>query len=168
MFKFMDRVPAHIRYPGLVLAFLLGSVLSQVVLFRAAFSGQGLQVEDNYYQRALGWDQAQTQRLRLDRAGLTLNAVISPNAIGQTVTLKLLQDGQAPLNLEGMTLELEGFRPQLSKAQFKTTIPAPQAWDQGVRMNTAMTPGVWDLRYTLKMSDGQVYVLTQRQEVASR
>lgn len=168
MFKFMDRVPAHIRYPGLVLAFLLGSVLSQVVLFRAAFSGQGLQVEDNYYQRALGWDQAQAQRQRLERAGLTLNVAITPNAIGQTITLKVLQDGQAPLNLEGMTLELEGFRPQLAKAQFKSTLAAPQAWAQGVRMNAAMAPGVWDLRYTLKLSDGQTYVLTQRQEVASR
>lgn len=168
MFKFMDRIPAHIRYPGFVLAFLLGSVLSQVFLFRAAFSGEGLQVEDNYYQRALGWDQAQAQLNRLDRAGLTLKTTMEPNAIGQRLNLQLLQSGQDKLNLEGMELVLEGFRPQLSDAQFKSSLKAPQAWSQGVRINTAMEPGVWDLRYTLKTSDGGVYVIKERLEVASR
>lgn len=168
MFKFMDRVPAHIRYPGLVLIFLLGSVLSQVFLFRAAFSGEGLQVEDNYYQRALGWDQAQAQLNRLDRAGLILKTTVEPNAVGQRLNLQLLQSGQAKLDLEGMELVLEGFRPQRADVQFKSTLKAPQAWSQGVSINTTMEPGVWDLRYLLKMSDGEVYVIKERLEVASR
>jgi len=168
MFKFMDRVPAHIRYPGLVLTFLLGSVLSQVFLFRAAFSGEGLQVEDNYYQRALSWDQAQAQLNRLDRAGLTLKTTIEPDAVGQRLNLQLIQSGQDKLDLEGMELVLEGFRPQRADVQFKSTLKPPQAWSQGVSIHTMMAPGVWDLRYLLKTSDGEIYVIKERLEVASR
>ena len=50
----IDRIPAHIRYPGLVLMFLGGSIIGQVFLFRAAFSNGGPQVEENYYERAMG------------------------------------------------------------------------------------------------------------------
>lgn len=55
----MKRIPAHIFYPGLVIALLLFSLGSSAVLVMASRSDGGAQVMNDYYQQSVHWDEKQ-------------------------------------------------------------------------------------------------------------
>lgn len=163
MLKAIERIPAHVRYPGLVLTFLLGSVLSQVFLFRAAFSGQGLQVEKDYYQRALDWDKDQANKQQLKAMGLELK-ISFEQAQPAAETLKPvvavnLNDAKA---LKSVTIE--GYRPHLTKAQFSKELDINHLKDRAA-LDVEMAPGqLWDFNVIVTTAAGDAYVLKQRRE----
>lgn len=64
-----DHIPAHIRYPGMVVALLTFTIVGQIVLISAAFSDGGAQIEENYYERATKWDAERAEQARVERMG---------------------------------------------------------------------------------------------------
>ena len=75
-----DRIPAHIRYPGMVVLFLGGTVVGQVFLVNAAFSGGGPQIEQDYYERAIEYEDRQRAEQRSDQLGWSVQ--IEPAGAG--------------------------------------------------------------------------------------
>ena len=163
MLHVLDRVPAHIRYPGLVLIFLGSSVLSQVFLFRAAFSGEGLQVEQDYYQKALRFEAQQREQDRLAQAGLTLSLEqISPDQWELTL-VPMRQDATRVTLLGG---KVEAYRPHLAQAQL--TLPLARRADKPGALTfhapLHAQPGVWDLHLSLEHDQGAPFMLKHRHE----
>ena len=96
---FLDRIPAHIRYPGLVMFFLGGSIVGQVFLFRAAFSNGGPQIEENYYERAMGdVIVARAEKISASRA-LGWNITIEPTQDREHIVLAIKDANGAPLQM---------------------------------------------------------------------
>lgn len=145
----IDRIPAHIRYPGLVVFLLAGSVLGQVFLFRAAFSNGGPQVEENYYERAMGEVIAER--------GVRIS---TSRALGWSITVKPEQDhvildirdaNGAPLQMASGEVEVR--RPHLAAVNERARLE-PGARPGEYRFARPVgAPGLWDLEVSLSHPD---------------
>jgi nitrogen fixation protein FixH len=137
------RIPDHIRYPGMVVAILGLSVVSQIFLFRAAFSNGGPQIEHDYYTRAVSFDEAQNMRDRRDALGWRVSA--TPNHDGLVVRVQG-RDGAPIALLRGDITAQRADRAEVQPAIPLEAIPGhPGAYHVG--LNTSGK--VWDLRVAL-------------------
>lgn len=138
------RIPDHIRYPGMVVAILGLSVISQVFLFRAAFSNGGPQIEHDYYTRAVDFDEVQNMRNRRDALGWRVNA--SPGPDGALIVRVQGRDGAPIEQLRGQLTAQRADRADHEPAIALTPIPGhPGAYRAA--LNTSGM--VWDLRIAL-------------------
>jgi nitrogen fixation protein FixH len=136
------RIPDHIRYPGMVVAILGLSVLSQVFLFRAAFSNGGAQIERDYYTRAVGWDAAQKMREAREALGWRVTAAAQTG----DVIIEVADRAGAPVT--GLRGAVVAQRADRAKAELPAGL---QPVGPGrYRAAVAAADGVWDLRVTLE------------------
>jgi nitrogen fixation protein FixH len=152
----IDSIPAHVRYPGMVVAFLVGSVLSQVALLSAATSDGGAQVEPDYYDRAVAWDE------HMERQGASAR-------LGWTATLDL-RDGRGVLTLtdeEGAPVapkkvEVIVTRPHVSGVIATRELDLSAA-DMGFELPHGQ-PGLWDVRVEVEGPRGERFTQKLRRE----
>lgn len=139
----LDKIPDHIKYPGMVVAILGTSVLSQVFLFSAAFSNGGPQIERDYYARAVGYDKAQEMRAQRDRLGWRVEALPMADALVVRV-----RDG-AGRGVEGLAGAVEAQRANRAQVEPQAALE-PVAGQPGYyRARVAASDGVWDVRIKL-------------------
>lgn len=143
MGSILDKIPDHIRYPGMVVAILGTSVLSQVFLFSAAFSNGGPQIERDYYARAVGYDEAQKMREGRDRLGWQVEA--SPMADALVVRVR---DG-AGQGVERLTGSVEAQRANRAQAEPQAALEPVPGQPGYYRARVAASDGVWDVRIKL-------------------
>lgn len=136
--KKQPLIPPHIFWPGLVVAFLTFSVAVQVVLLTRARSDGGAQIEEDYYDRAVGWDEQQARRVASQELGWRVTA-----AAGQDLRLTFVDRFGDPV--EGLTGQVELHRPQLSKPVSVQALE-PVLGQPGVYSAQApgWAPGLWD------------------------
>ncbi len=148
MRAFFAKIPAHVRYPGMILGLLICSSAAQFILLRMALSGDGLQVEPDYYNRALGWEQ--TQQMRALGWRVAVQEVISGDAPG-VVHVKAKITGGDGEPLAGVSGTVEGLRPHLAEAQFLRPLLVKPSSPAGEVTFIAPMPerGLWDLRFVL-------------------
>ena len=150
---FLDRIPAHIRYPGLVMFFLGGSIIGQVFLFRAAFSNGGPQIEENYYERAMGdVIVARAEKISASRA-LGWSITVEPHSERdrEHIVLAIKDANGAPLQMASGEVEVR--RPGSKPGEYRFTKPLG-------------APGLWDLEVLLEHPDAPegVYIDAIRSE----
>jgi len=159
--KWFDKIPAHIRYPGMILFFLLGSVLAQMILLNSALSDGGAQVEPDYYQRSVEWDSEKDALLRAQSLGEGLTLMDTPDGF----EFKAMNAQNQPITLaEG---EVVLSRPHLSEDVATYALKdLPRGEHQGLKIprHASETPGLWDITFSFKDAQGNSYLKTFRRE----
>ena len=131
-------------YLGLVFGLLGGSVLSIVALVWAAKAEAGLGIEDDYYGKAVRFDQEAAEKARSRALGIQVRAglwAIDGDRLGVGLTF-LGPDGMSASDLEP---QVEAFRIARSGVPFA---PALARTDEG-EFRGEISPfhcGLWELR----------------------
>lgn len=137
----MIRIPPHILYPGIIFALLGMSFTMSTILVLTSRSGDGLQLEHNYYERSVNWDQSQEELQKSARLGWTLDITMNPTPLGHVV---ITDAANQPV--EGLNAQITLRRPQF--ADDISTTPLTPVADQPGRYAFSHPPspvGVWDL-----------------------
>lgn len=137
----MPKVPAHILYPGIVLALLGLSITTCFRLVMASKSDLGPQVVANYYEDSLAWDSIQAKKRATEALGWTIALQFDGDTEGRVT----ITDG-AHAPVEGVDASIELRRPQLADAVSSATL-VPVADAPGVYRfeHPTATPGFWDV-----------------------
>lgn len=154
MAELMDRIPPHIRYPGMVVLLLSGTVISQVILFRSATQGRGLQVEQDYYARAVDWDRHVASEQASRALGWEVNVAVAPDRQAAAPNLRHLDltlhdaDGKPLTDVTG-TVRMR--RPELATEAPPIPLVAQPDRPGVYRITTTLPrPGVFDLSLDLR------------------
>lgn len=153
-----SRIPAHIKYPGMVVLLLIGTVVSQMFLLRAALSNKGPQVEQDYYQRAVDWDQEAAARAAFTRSGLRVATQYRRVDDGGTELLFVIRDAKdAPaqkMRGEVKVQHLAQAAP-LYEGALEPVAERPGVYRARVPQGAQ---GLWDADLTLTRGDEQLQV----------
>lgn len=160
------RIPAHILYPGLVFLMLTGSVAAQMVLLGAALSGDGPQVEGDYYQRALSWDEDKAARDLMAHLGWSVEVTPVTHLKRGQVELLLQcvdQHGEPLSGLEGMvTAQHVSLVKVLAKKPLARVPHQPGTY----RIMVSSTKlGLWDVHIEMAQAHGALVRHVHRIEV---
>lgn len=138
------RIPPHIAWPGFVVLLLGLSITAAVLTLVLANSDGGVQVIDDYYTRAVHFDEAQSRRAAFGQTGWTMMVDVEApgtNAGLHPVVVTFRDAEGAPVT--GLRGTLRALRPQRARAV--ATIPLveaePGVYRQQVPVNAA---GLWD------------------------
>lgn len=145
----IDRIPAHIRYPGLVLMFLGGSIIGQVFLFRAAFSNGGPQVEENYYERAMGEAIVERGARISESRALGWSVTVKPEQ--EHVILDVRDANGSPLQM--VSGEVEVRRPHLAGVNERARLEPGSRPGEYRFARPLGAPGLWDIEVSLRHPD---------------
>lgn len=155
------RIPEKYFWPGMVVAILGLSVVANIVLVTAAQSDGGAQIIDNYYEKAVNWDQHQADLQRVREMGWTVDILVGPAAERRAVRFVMHDKNGAPLN---------GLRPHVvvtSPAKLEP-IADVELTPAGLGIYAAEMAiphaGVWDFALTAPLGDGD-FITTKRVEV---
>ena len=156
-----DRVPAHIRYPGMVVLLLGGTVLGQVFLVNAAFSGGGPQIEKDYYERAVEYEDRQRAELRSDQLGWSVQ--IEPAGAG-LITARIEDARGRPV--PELTGEVVIRRPDRAGVVARRPLARVPGQPGLYRFSAprGRRHGLWDLRLSAEDPVGHELQETQRLE----
>lgn len=159
----MLGIPDRFFWPGLVVALLISSVGWSVGLMLYASSDGGAQVVENYYDRAVRFDEIRATEQAASQAGWRVQ-LQWPAAAGESLGLRIIDaDGDPVGGLQG-SVELR--RPELSGAQGRAQL-VPVA-DQAGRYRVDLSPdrdGLWDV--VVEANQGaQSYRIAVREEVS--
>jgi nitrogen fixation protein FixH len=157
----LDRIPAHILYPGMVVMLLVGSVCAQMILLSSAISDGGAQVEPHYYDRAVDWEDEQSARARIDDLGYTFALHDTP----EVLELELQDAARQPLKWASGTLTLT--RPHLSQSIVEhdlSTLPSTSSGRLQIARPHIAQHGLWDVTVRVKDEQGRVFLRTFRRQ----
>lgn len=149
-----EKIPAHIRYPGMIVGFLVMSVIGQMIVLNRALDGDGLQVESNYYQKALKFESNRHERLRwVKQMGDIKLDTVGKRADGRRMAIQITN--APPNNIR--PVHVEAKRPALAKAQHQRSVTSWPGEDRRWFFDIpSKTRGVWDFEITWKHNDGSI------------
>ncbi len=160
-------VPMHILWPGIIISFLLFSILSQVYLVMSSRSDGGARIEEDYYRRGLAWDERKALKGALLELGWSVEVVGVEQGEGVLTVRILDRDGAPVLGVQG---ELEAKRADEVKASSVSALrPDPARPGFYVADAPAWRPGLWDVSLRGQRGDRKFLyeVRQQRAEAAS-
>lgn len=140
------RIPPHIGWPLFIVALLLVSVSAGIITIIAAGSDGGPQIVEDYYDRAVRWDEEAARRAA--SAALGWEATVRVAAAGAQAGLRTVEvavrdrDGAPVAGLRGT---LRAARPQWAHAVAQVPLvpvaETPGLYRQEVPVGEA---GLWD------------------------
>lgn len=139
----------HMRWPALIVGALVIHVVASLVTVFIATSDPSYAVEEDYYQKALAWDERRAQDRHNRELGWQLDAEVAPPpAAGSTSTLTVrLADGSGR-PLEGARIAVAAFHnaraDQILRAE--PTVNGAGSYACALAMRRS---GVWELRFTV-------------------
>lgn len=159
--------PPHIMWPLFVVALLITSVTYSMTVVFASQSDGGAQVIDNYYEKAVNWD----DRIALQNQSLatgweaTLSFEPANNAPNAHTLLLNITDAEANV-LSGFQGVIRAKRPHTSGTVTEILIGKTSTTpDQSYLLPFAEAqPGLWDFELEL-MLDGVQFTKTIRKEL---
>ncbi len=157
-------LPPHIVWPMVIVTLLLMSIGWSMWIVFAARSDGGAQVVENYYQKALDWDQRKNVILASEKLGwdVTLNF----EAAGENSQLIMSfvdADGQPISNLTGV---IKAYRPQTTAVITEMALAEAQDAPGVYRLpfdNAAR--GLWDFEVDVSL-DSIRYLKVFRKELS--
>jgi nitrogen fixation protein FixH len=158
----MVRIPPHILYPGLVICLLIFNVSMGITILTAARSDGGAQVVDDYYQKAVNWDEIQALRQQSKALGwkLDLEVQVGTELADKLGHLRIVDAEGQPVS--GLTAEVMVRRPNLTEPVAVVQLQELEAGHY-VFPNHVADPGIWD--FVLKGErDERPYVAELRRE----
>ena len=160
------KLPPHITWPLFIVGLLSMSVVTVVITVVAARSDGGPQVIDDYYQKAVNWDETAALQAASDALGWQAELVIPLNPPQTTprlveVTLRD-REGRPVAEAQGT---IRAFRPHLAEAVAEHPLTAapetPGLYRQSLPIHQA---GLWDFEI-IATQDSLRFQTTIRKEV---
>ena len=151
-------------WPWFVGAFLLvGSLVPSVFLVYYALNDPSFAVEDDYYQKALDWDQTMEQ-MRANKAlgwSLDLDLDRVAGADGTRALALRVLDGEG-VALQGCRVSMLYFHNARAQMRFEESVTSEG--DLYVTRLSMQRPGVWEMRFTVQRG-GDTYTETMTREL---
>lgn len=140
------RLPPHIAWPLFIVALLGMSITATVITVVLARSDGGAQIIDDYYQKAINWDEEVARQAASDALGWETQLLVAAAPSGapsQPVEITIHdRDGRPVEHLEGT---VRALRPQRSEAVAEgplTAVPEqPGVYRNAFPIHQA---GLWD------------------------
>ncbi len=103
-------IPPHIFWPGFVVAILLTSVAAAAITVVAALSDASFAIEENYYEKAVNWDETARQRERNAELAwqIEIDLGVDANMRGERELVLSLHSAEGTA-LDGATISSELF-----------------------------------------------------------
>lgn len=139
------RLPPHIAWPLFIVALLGMSITIAVITVVLARSDGGAQIVDDYYQKAINWDETHARQAASEALGWQTNIVVgtdlADNARPVTITITD-RNGTPVTQLQGT---VRARRPHLSDVVAERPLQSV-AQQPGVYQNTFPIDqvGLWD------------------------
>ena len=163
----MSRLPPHVTWPAFIIALFAASALSTVSMLWIARSDGGAQVIEDYYARAVAWDDTAERRAASAALGWTTTVEIGPldgADLMRSVVVVVRDSLGRPV--DGLTGSVQAFRPQYASARAAAALaPAPgRAGAYRLRL-PLHEQGLWDLHLEARR-DSALYLTRVRTELA--
>ncbi|MFG0242946.1 MAG: FixH family protein [Phycisphaerales bacterium JB054] len=160
----MAKIPAHIVWPGFVLALLGMSVTMVTITVVAAVGDPSFAVESDYHDKAIRWDDHLAQKARDAELGWNVEATLGtmPGSDELALVVRLTDRTGAPI--AGASIEGSSFHyAAADRVQTLAFVPTsePGAYAAPALLNRA---GLWDLRLTVDAA-GEHFTHRQRLEL---
>jgi hypothetical protein len=152
-------IPPHIGWPLFIVGLLSISIFAASYTFVAANSGAGAQVVEDYYQRALDWDEEVNRRQNAERMGWNLTVTVSDTVQNGLRAVYLDITDDSGLALEGVYGTVRAYRPHLSNAVAE--VPLVAVSEQAGRyrqMLPAAATGLWDFELRARTNGEPVFM----------
>ena len=155
----------EVRWPLFIIGLLVMQVgLGLFFLFKAT-SDTSFAVEEDYYQKAVNWEDKQAQDQKNSQLGWTLDqsvGAINDDQTSRTVTAELRRaDGSA---INAATVRIETFHNvragEILRGDLKET--APGLYEIQLPM---LRPGLWEMRFTVE-SGSETFTHTAREHLS--
>ena len=160
------RLPPHIAWPMFIVGLLSMSVATVVITVVAARSDGGPQVIDDYYQKAVNWDETAALQAASDALGWQADIVIpsSPgNATASPVEIILLdREGQPITDAQGTIRASRPHRADVVAERPLTVTETPGLYREAFPINQA---GLWDFEI-IAVQDSLRFQTVIRKEIA--
>lgn len=153
------RVSPNIGWPLFIIGLLGISIFAAVYTYIAANSGPGAQVIEDYYNRALLWDEEVERRSNAERLGWNVSVSVSDSVTNglRAVYLEIRNgDGSGIADVRGT---VRAYRPHISGALAEVPLVAV-ADDPGRyrQLLPAEQTGLWDFELRARADGDPVFV----------
>ena len=146
----IKALPPHIAWPLFVVGLLvLGVTYSMWVVFASRSDG-GVQIIENYYEKAVDWDNR--QKIIQASEAMGWHVEITPEQASSLLPaggLRVIFKDSAGLLLEGLTATVKASRPQTTRViremELQSVSGAPGEY---FHQFPEMGPGLWDFEIT--------------------
>ena len=143
------KIPPQIGWPAVIIGALAIHVVASLVTVWIATSNPSYAVEEDYYQKAIRWDEKRAQDARNGELAWRLDVdVLPPSVQGDAAVVDLALTGGAGSPLAGAAVAVEAFH----NARAHDILRGSTVTDGDGRgsMDLAMERnGVWELRFTV-------------------
>ena len=157
----MIRIPEKYFWPGMIIGILSFSVIANILLVMASRSDGGAQIIDNYYEKAVKWDEHQADLKRVSEMGWDVQILVGPHAEKRAIRFVMQDKNGTPLS--GLTPHVVVTSPaKLEPIADVELVPA----GPGVYATEITIPhnGFFDFELTAPLGDGD-FVTRKRVEV---
>ncbi|MEM9065182.1 MAG: FixH family protein [Planctomycetota bacterium] len=145
---------SHILWPLGVIGMLVVSLSVCTITVIAATSDSGFAIEDDYYAKAVAWDDTAFQRAKNDALGWTVDAVISPDGV---VRMTLLNAEGEPIS-DARIHAVVFHHAARGDAEDVTFSAAAHAGHYTAHI-TAPRHGLWQIRAIIR-AQGEIFTST--------
>ncbi|MEN8162944.1 MAG: FixH family protein [Acidobacteriota bacterium] len=154
----------EVRWPLFIIGLLVLQVGLGVFFFLKATSDPSFAVEEDYYQKAVNWEDKQAQDRKNTELGWTLEhsiGTINDDQSTRTLTAELI--GRDSNTITGATVRVETFHNvragEILRAELQETGPGHYE----VRL-PMLRPGLWEIRFTAELGSER-FTHTAREHV---
>ena len=152
-------------WPIAIALFLGGWVVADIFMLVKATRDPSFAVEEDYYQKAVDWDEFAAQRATNSQLGW--RAVLTATVLGSSETrLNVVLVDDTGTAIEGATVTLKAFHIARSGDIFQSTLPALEDGSYGATLPLRRA-GLWDFRLHISHGD-ETYTQTIRHELGRR
>ena len=156
-------LPPQVRWPALIVGALVIHVVASLATVFIATSDPSYAVEEDYYQKALAWDDRRAQERHSRELGWQLEVEVAPAAAGNDPFLVArLTDGNSQ-PLDGARVAVAAFHnaraDQILRAEPAAAGAGSYACPLAMRRS-----GVWELRFTVDRG-GERFTRTVRRHL---
>jgi nitrogen fixation protein FixH len=144
---------------------ILGTcVAANLWIIRLANSDPSFAIEENYYEKALRWDEELAQRRHNAELGWQLAPALSPISANSGAELRLTLRDAAGKPLEGAAVTVRALHNARAGEPFDAELAPRGTADFAARL-PIRRPGLWELRFEVRRGTDR---FTARQRVDAR
>ena len=159
-------LPPHIRWPAFVAGALALQVVSSLVTIYLATTNPSYAVEDDYYRKALRWDETRAQTARNLELGWRLEFDVSlAQAPGDSAMVLVTIRDHDGGPVEGSTVTLEAFPNARADDILRASFISAAGGRYRAELPMRRT-GVWEFRYVVT-NGASVFTHTEKRYITA-
>ena len=143
------KVPPNVLWPTVIAGALVVHVVASLITVWVATSNPSYAVEDDYYQKAVAWDQRRAQERHNAELGWRLDFSLDPSestASDPLLVVRLSAADGAPVT--GATVTVAAFHNARANEILRSQLAATGAGEYSSRLSMRRS-GLWELRFVV-------------------